>query len=843
MVFSFSDWVNSLLKGVGHKYIKRIPYTTPKGRRYRYVYRVTNTHQGRHAFDEEHLTTGAKFALNTEDGAEFHGHITAVDGDKITYTIDDGPKKGEEVTTTRAELVAELHDLHDVQDKLSAARDKVRERIAEAKRAGHEGVVRRLETRLAALGGDEETAKQEQAEPREGTQGADNFETMPDEPRPLKTARRELADQEETLEEFRQTGADKDTLAKRERKISEKRAEVEVLEESHLSRVFSDRLRTSAESAEGKQLIDALAEAHEKQEDAEGAERALVDFYKETALKRKGSQERLKEREFKDSRNIQDRWQESDENILVDRLKEQATEALRIYLEHGSAVSAGEDSPYTQAQVDAAVRRQFESGARAEALEFAYTEGMLRTARELRAQDETAERVTQGADNFETMPEVEADAPTQADEAAQDTERAQRRAQREERESRAATDRGPAFVNDQDFISHEDARDEYISALVPNAQSLKESAKELRGESASAIIAAAKAPLVAGEKTVYTLPGGLGVAAELDEASRVLTYQIQFSDGKVSDLERVTFDEPPSAAKLKTLARGLVGSVYGGSDGDGDARYYTLTNESDLRLNAQRLARFKKLEDRERDFDTFSKMTEEPRVQRDQLDAITPREDALESASDIDRKTAATLKKVIDPKQTIRNLDEAFRVGDALIATDGHRIFVRRGMSYGKDGEQVSTGAGSIGGVRVSLAGIIPNFISGAEQQQTHVGTMSKETAAHVVAALKVGGAKIKATGRETSPAGRVTLRADGRDVTIKFNGRDVAKFPQSSDGAQGDYRISARYLSDALSGGGAVSLHLPPVKFAPGGGRQYSPLRFDSMLGSMHVQPLNMDD
>jgi len=618
MVFSFSDWVNSLLKGVGHKYIKRIPYTTPKGRRYRYVYRVTNTHQGRHAFDEEHLTTGAKFALNTEDGAEFHGHITAVDGDKITYTIDDGPKKGEEVTTTRAELVAELHDLHDVQDKLSAARDKVRERIAEAKRAGHEGVVRRLETRLAALGGDEETAKQEQAEPREGTQGADNFETMP---------------------------------------------------------------------------------------------------------------------------------------------------------------------------------------------------------------------------------EVEADAPTQADEAAQDTERAQRRAQREERESRAATDRGPAFVNDQDFISHEDARDEYISALVPNAQSLKESAKELRGESASAIIAAAKAPLVAGEKTVYTLPGGLGVAAELDEASRVLTYQIQFSDGKVSDLERVTFDEPPSAAKLKTLARGLVGSVYGGSDGDGDARYYTLTNESDLRLNAQRLARFKKLEDRERDFDTFSKMTEEPRVQRDQLDAITPREDALESASDIDRKTAATLKKVIDPKQTIRNLDEAFRVGDALIATDGHRIFVRRGMSYGKDGEQVSTGAGSIGGVRVSLAGIIPNFISGAEQQQTHVGTMSKETAAHVVAALKVGGAKIKATGRETSPAGRVTLRADGRDVTIKFNGRDVAKFPQSSDGAQGDYRISARYLSDALSGGGAVSLHLPPVKFAPGGGRQYSPLRFDSMLGSMHVQPLNMDD
>jgi hypothetical protein len=220
-------------------------------------------------------------------------------------------------------------------------------------------------------------------------QGADNFETMPEEPRNLKTARRELKDKEEILEGSKRAGTSKDKLAEIEREISDKRAKVEVLEEDHLSNVFADNLRSSAESAKGKRLIDALAEAHEKREGVEGAERALIDFYKETALKRKGSQERLKDREFKDLRNIKNRWLESDEDTLYDSLKEQETEARQIYLKHASA---GDDSPYTQAQVDAAVKRQTERGARAEALKFAYTEGMLKTAQELKAQDETAQQ-------------------------------------------------------------------------------------------------------------------------------------------------------------------------------------------------------------------------------------------------------------------------------------------------------------------------------------------------------------------------------------------------------------------------------------------------------------------
>jgi len=152
----FSDFARAIIKAAGHRYYKRVPYMTPKGKRYRYFYRVTSTHRGRHAFDEAHLVEGTKFALHGEGESEFHGHITKVDGDQITYTIDDGPRKGEEVPTTRAKLVAELNEVHGVQDKLTAERAKVKAAIAEAKRAGHGGVVRRLERRLRALGGESE---------------------------------------------------------------------------------------------------------------------------------------------------------------------------------------------------------------------------------------------------------------------------------------------------------------------------------------------------------------------------------------------------------------------------------------------------------------------------------------------------------------------------------------------------------------------------------------------------------------------------------------------------------------------------------------------------------------
>ena len=160
MPFKLGRFVRALFKGAGHKYIKRIPYTTPKGRRYRYIYKVEHTHQGRHAFDEAHLVEGTKFALSKESGAEFHGHITAVDGDKVTYTIDDGPRKGEVVETTKAELAAKLNEVHGYKDKLSAERAKVSAQLEQMKQgSATEKQIARVRRRLLALGGVEKEAE------------------------------------------------------------------------------------------------------------------------------------------------------------------------------------------------------------------------------------------------------------------------------------------------------------------------------------------------------------------------------------------------------------------------------------------------------------------------------------------------------------------------------------------------------------------------------------------------------------------------------------------------------------------------------------------------------------
>ena len=160
-MFTFSGFVDALLKARGHKYIKRIPYMSGGRRRYRYIYKVTHTHRGRQAFDADHLDVGTAFALHTEAGAEFHGHITKVRGDQVTYRIDDGERKGESVTVSKSELLSQLNDVHGIESKLSAERDKLRSQIEVAREKGSEKQVKRLEERLARLGGEEKRAEPE----------------------------------------------------------------------------------------------------------------------------------------------------------------------------------------------------------------------------------------------------------------------------------------------------------------------------------------------------------------------------------------------------------------------------------------------------------------------------------------------------------------------------------------------------------------------------------------------------------------------------------------------------------------------------------------------------------
>ena len=150
-MFTYSRFIELLLKGHGHKYIKRIPYNTPKGRRYRYIYNVTHSHQGKHVMDESHLVAGTKFMVHTESGKEVHAHIKSVKGNKVTYVLDDGPNKGKEITKTRSEIVSMLNDTHGVDDNLNAKREHLRTQIEQARKTGTEKQVKRF-SHVKAIG-------------------------------------------------------------------------------------------------------------------------------------------------------------------------------------------------------------------------------------------------------------------------------------------------------------------------------------------------------------------------------------------------------------------------------------------------------------------------------------------------------------------------------------------------------------------------------------------------------------------------------------------------------------------------------------------------------------------
>jgi hypothetical protein len=158
-MFSYTQWTLTLLKAAGHKYIKRIPYQSGGKLRYRYIYNVTHTHAGKHILDPDHMKVGTKLMLDATSGKEVHGHITAVSGDKVTFAYDDGPRKGESVTMSKAELATELDKVHGISDKLSTARTKQKAVVDKLKERGaSEKQIAREQRRLDALGGEAEKA-------------------------------------------------------------------------------------------------------------------------------------------------------------------------------------------------------------------------------------------------------------------------------------------------------------------------------------------------------------------------------------------------------------------------------------------------------------------------------------------------------------------------------------------------------------------------------------------------------------------------------------------------------------------------------------------------------------
>jgi hypothetical protein len=153
MFTSFSAWaLDFLSKAAGHKYIRRIPYTSGGKLRYRYIYKVTHTAGGKHALHEDDVTVGAAFMLGTDKGSEVHAHVKSVDGDKVTVEYDDGPRKGEKETMSKRDLLAKLDAAHGISQALQGEREKQAKVVSELRAKGaSEKQVAREQARLDRL--------------------------------------------------------------------------------------------------------------------------------------------------------------------------------------------------------------------------------------------------------------------------------------------------------------------------------------------------------------------------------------------------------------------------------------------------------------------------------------------------------------------------------------------------------------------------------------------------------------------------------------------------------------------------------------------------------------------
>ena len=166
-MFRYSFLIDSLLKAMGHKYIRRVPKGVTKtgATKYMYYYAGQEGH-GKGVAHESELVTGASFAFGEHGKTRYHAHITKVDGDKLTIKYDDGDKKGTEETMTKKQFQSMIHGEHST--SIQSAKEKATKQLKDFQAGKEKGVkvkqetLDKLEQRVKNL--DALTAKKEEAQ-------------------------------------------------------------------------------------------------------------------------------------------------------------------------------------------------------------------------------------------------------------------------------------------------------------------------------------------------------------------------------------------------------------------------------------------------------------------------------------------------------------------------------------------------------------------------------------------------------------------------------------------------------------------------------------------------------
>ena len=144
-MFRYSYIIDSLLKAMTHKYVRRIPKGVTKtgATKYMYFYAGQEGH-GKGVAHEEELVTGASFAFGEHGKTRYHAHITKVDGDKLTIKYDDGDKKGTEETMTKKQFQALVHGEHAT--GIKQAKEKAEKQLKDFQAGKEKGVKVKQET-------------------------------------------------------------------------------------------------------------------------------------------------------------------------------------------------------------------------------------------------------------------------------------------------------------------------------------------------------------------------------------------------------------------------------------------------------------------------------------------------------------------------------------------------------------------------------------------------------------------------------------------------------------------------------------------------------------------------
>jgi len=125
-----------LIKGAGHKYLRRVPKA---GGGWRYFYNVTGGHGlGHHS----EMVTGAAFKIHSRDGQDGHVHILEDHGDEVTLRHDES---GKSARVSKKALASMLHNEH------AEALGKVRERASKTLEQAQKTGTAKQQSRAAAL--------------------------------------------------------------------------------------------------------------------------------------------------------------------------------------------------------------------------------------------------------------------------------------------------------------------------------------------------------------------------------------------------------------------------------------------------------------------------------------------------------------------------------------------------------------------------------------------------------------------------------------------------------------------------------------------------------------------